>query len=359
VRRRALTPFLTGFALLWSGCSAEAPRSGAVGSNGGSNAEAAAGGATNGGVFNAGASGGGVAGALASTAGAAGTAAGGVGGTDTAGTGGAATSSAGSAGLSQGGAPSGERDLSTDRQRFFGASRCAGAGVQLCEDFESGSLDASTWTVLGANKPAIGTEQAARGSHALHLKVSGGGLSAIREAKTFPAAKNSYYGRAFVYFTSLPQVTSGFNYSHWTIIGATGSQVSGEIRVGGQLQGGANHWGVGTDSGSAPGGTGDWTNSDRDPSAKPEAVPTAQWLCIEWLHDGEHNETRFWWDGVEHPSLHTEASTPHGGNSSVPYVLPKFQQVWLGWQEYQSSSQTFELWLDEIAIDGARIGCVL
>src|SRR5271165_5595584 len=31
----------------------------------------------------------------------------------------------------------GGRDYSADRSKFFGASRCATAGVQLCEDFES------------------------------------------------------------------------------------------------------------------------------------------------------------------------------------------------------------------------------
>ena len=118
-------------------------------------------------------------------------------------------------------------------------------------------------------------------------------------------------------------------------------------------------WGVGTDSTASGAGTGDWTNSDKDPNGKPLAVPTGQWLCIEWLHKGDTNETRFWWDGVEHASLYTKPSTPHGGNAGQPYILPQFQQLWLGWQEYQPSTEKFELWLDEIAIDKDRIGCVI
>src|SRR5215471_19286350 len=39
----------------------------------------------------------------------------------------------------------GGRDYSSDKSKFFGASRCAQANVQLCEDFESGALDTSTW----------------------------------------------------------------------------------------------------------------------------------------------------------------------------------------------------------------------
>jgi hypothetical protein len=92
-------------------------------------------------------------------------------------------------------------------------------------------------------------------------------------------------------------------------------------------------------------------------SAQIRAVPTSEWMCLEWLHDGEKNETKFFWDGVEHPSLATTESK-HGGNSN-PYILPQFTNVWFGWAEYQTATQTFEMWIDEIAIDSNRIGCVL
>ncbi|MEP7051106.1 MAG: hypothetical protein ABJB12_12175 [Pseudomonadota bacterium] len=269
-----------------------------------------------------------------------------------AGSGGAAGTAGG---LSAGGA--GSRDLSTDRALFQGPSRCAQANVQLCEDFESGTLDTATWTPLGS-KPVIDGVQKMRGTKALHLTISGNGQTAIRESKTFPALNNTYYGRVFVYFGSLP-TPNGLSYSHWSIIAATGTKVGGEIRVSGQMQDGVNLWGVGTDSTASGAGTGDWTNADADPNGAPLAIPIGQWLCLEWLHKGDTNETRFWWDGVEHPSLYTQPSTPHLGNAEQPYILPQFQQVWLGWQEYQSTSQKFELWLDEIAIDKARIGCVI
>jgi hypothetical protein len=250
------------------------------------------------------------------------------------------------------------RDFSTDRTTFFGASRCASAKVQLCEDFESGTLDPATWSVRG-NKPVIDGLQKARGSKALHLTLPANGLSAISESKTFPEANDTYFGRVFVYFASLPVTTSTFTYAHWTMVAATGTEVSGEIRVSGQMFGGNNFWGVGTDNRVDANGTGDWTNSDNDPKNKPVPVPTGQWLCVEWMHKGDTNETRFWWDGVEHPSLYTKPSTPHGGNPAEPYILPQFTSVWLGWQEYQTTTEQFELWLDEIAIDKDRIGCVL
>ena len=246
------------------------------------------------------------------------------------------------------------RDLSTDRAKFFGSSRCASAKVQLCEDFESGTLDTKTWTVGGTMPTIEGTEHA-RGARALHIKRVGNGNSYIKETKTFPAVSNRYWARMFVRFTQLPGAP--MTYSHWTIAAASGTKVAGEIRIGGQLQSGRNLFGVGTDNRSEPTGTGDWTNSDKDPSGMPRAVPTNEWMCLEWLHDGEKNETKFFWDGVEHPSLATTESK-HGGNSN-PYILPQFTNVWFGWAEYQTATQTFELWIDEIAIDRDRIGCVL
>jgi hypothetical protein len=247
----------------------------------------------------------------------------------------------------------GGRDFSTDRGTFFGDSRCADAGVELCEDFESGMIGPA-WTVSGT-KPVVDTMEHARGTHALHITQNGNGLSYIKETSTFPAQNDTYFGRVFVYFKSLP-TPPGMTYAHWTMLAASGTGVPGEIRVSGQLQNGKNLFGVGTDN-QTDSGTGDWTNSDNDPKGAPIAVPLGQWLCIEWMHKGDTSETQFWWDGALHPSLSTTASM-HGGNSN-PYLLPKFTQVWVGWQEYQTSSEPFELWIDEIAIDSRRIGCVL
>jgi hypothetical protein len=264
---------------------------------------------------------------------------------------------AGSGGADGASTGDGGRDFSTDRANFFGDSRCADSGVQLCEDFENGMID-PVWTVEGT-KPVVDTMEHARGTHALHITQHGNGLSYIKETSTFPEANNTYFGRVFVYFKSLPAPLpdGGMNYAHWTMLAGSGTGQPGEIRVSGQLQNGRNLFGVGTDTGSYDAGSGDWTNSDNDPKGSPMAVPLGEWLCIEWMHKGDTSETQFWWDATLHPSLSTTASM-HGGNSN-PYLLPQFNQVWVGWQEYQASTELFELWIDEIAIDSQRIGCVL
>lgn len=244
------------------------------------------------------------------------------------------------------------RPFGTHRSDFFGPSRCAAANVELCEDFESGAIDTGTWEVTG--NPSVDGAQAARGRKALHVLIDGNGAEYIREKKTFPEPNDTYWGRIFVYFAKLPDAP--MTYAHWTFIAASGTGVDGEIRVSGQLQNGGNSFGVGTDNRSQPTGTGDWTISDQDPGDKP--VPLNEWLCVEWMHSGSIDETRLFVDGVEHPSLHTTPARS-GSTTGQPYLLPEFTNVWVGWQEYQSSTETFELWIDEVAIDASRIGCVI
>ena len=107
-------------------------------------------------------------------------------------------------------------------------------------------------------------------------------------------------------------------------------------------------------AGTAPA---DRTAARRPAMYAPVAVPTGTWLCIEWQHDGGNDVTHFWWDAVPHPSLDT-TKTMHGGNTN-PFTLDPFTAVWFGWQEYQTSTEPFELWIDELAVDTTRIGCVM
>lgn len=238
------------------------------------------------------------------------------------------------------------RDYSADPALFFGTSRCAEAGTLLCDGFEGSALDPS-WTPEGP-VPVIDPTRAARGGSSLHVHADGNGRSYVKHTAIFPVADNAYWGRVFVWFDALPTAP---DWAHWTIVGATGPDVPGEIRVGGQLDPffGANRYGVGTDGGA----TGDWTNLDDD--GGPVAPAEDRWVCVEWHHDATADTTAFYVDAVEHPSLATTAAD-HGG-----YLLPAFDAVWIGWWLYQGGSAPdhFDVWMDEVALDTERIGCVL
>jgi hypothetical protein len=114
--------------------------------------------------------------------------------------------------------------------------------------------------------------------------------------------------------------------------------------------------GVGSDGGP----TGDWTFLDDDPPGNPSAVVVQDWVCLEWLHDGANNETKFWWDATEHPSLATTAES-HGGNQDADYLMPQFESMWVGWWLYQGGPNPdhYDVWIDEVAVDSVRIGCIL
>jgi hypothetical protein len=315
-----------------------------TGGAGGSSGSAGAGGGgagTAGSAAGSGATGGAGSGGE-STGGAGGKAAGGNGGSGgSAGKGGAG----GKAGAG-GGIAGGAGGFSTNRDEFFGASRCSSA-FTLCEDFELTALNTTRWRVQGP-APVIDSTRAARGMRSAHFHTEDNGLSLIHTTSIFPATNNTYWGRMFVYFDTMPTAPM---WAHWSIAAAVGSGNDAEIRVGGQWDGIENRFGVGTDHGP----TGDWTTLDEDPG---NPVPIDTWICVEWLHKGDTDETRFFWDGVEHPSLHTTA-TEHGGTQSEDYLLPEFESVFVGWWLYQAGTTPpeFDVWIDEVALDGERIGC--
>lgn len=265
------------------------------------------------------------------------------------GSGGASATSTGAGGT--GGDPTQVRGYySTNPKEFGGPTRCNKLTAQLCEDFETGTLDKSLWEV-GGNEAIIETARSMRGTHSAHFHTDNNGLSFIKEKKTFPAVNNTFWGRMFFYVDALP-VTP--DYAHFTIIEAAGTGDSSYVREGGQYR----KFGVGSDGGP----TGDWTNIDADPTKdSAKEIPEKAWMCVEWLYKGDTNETRFFWDGVEHPSLYTFPKVAHGANTNVDYNLPNFNSVWVGWWMYQNnpSPDHFDVWIDEIAIDKDRIGCSL
>ena len=268
----------------------------------------------------------------------------------------------------------GGRVYSTDPATFFGDSRCASAGVLFCDGFEESVLDSGTggdWAITsggGGTPITLDETQAARGTGSIHVLMVAAGSSRLTLQKIFPVTGDRYFGRVFAKFHQIPRPP--MTYAHWTIAAGSGTGVAGETRVSSEFNGVRDVFSVGTDNRTDGGyATGDWTNDDKDPGPDsgpdggPEPIPVDQWVCLEWMNDGTAEQTRFWWDGVEHPSLAT-SETVHGGNQDIMYILPQYTQAWIGLDEYSDAGSkatkdaiTFELWLDEIAYDTERIGC--
>ena len=282
-----------------------------------------------------------------------GTASGGVGGSlATGGQGSANTSGAGGGDTSGAGGGESTGGAGTGGESGQSASLCEANALLLCDGFESGVIDPARWSVHTGGSTdlvEVTTSQAARGTHSVHISTKNG-FGFLRNESAFPVPNNDYFGRMFVRVAEFSNV----DWAHWTIAEAAGTGDGSLIRVGGQYHTGqmVNRWGVGSDGGP----TGDWTIHDADPPGAVEEPPTNEWVCVEWEHKGSTNETSFFVDGEPHPSLHTTASD-HGG-SGGDYILPQMQSLWFGWYQYQDDdSLTFEVWIDELAIHTARIGC--
>lgn len=214
-----------------------------------------------------------------------------------------------------------------------GPSRCATAGLPLCEDFESG-LNAATWmtTRNGDTTIAVDTMRAARGTSALHIKTTAGDFAYIKETKTFPATNNILFGRMFLWFED--DITTD---GHFSLAEGAGTGTSGVARFGGQFK----VLGVGTDGGPS----GDWTDH-----GDTKMVPSKTWICAEFEFKGDTHEFRVWWDDVERTALRS------GPSKHANFTMPTFNSLWFGWWMY-NLKEPQELWIDEIAVDYKPIGC--
>ena len=256
-----------------------------------------------------------------------------------AGTGGASMADGGSA-LGSGGAvvdatsetPAREVPAGAGDYGLTGPSRCAAAGVALCEGFENG-LDATVWrtTQSGDGTATVDELHAARGSKALHVHTAGGGFAYVTERGSFPATSATLYARMFVWLED--DITTA---GHFSMAEGKGTGTAAAIRFGGQFK----SFGVGTDQGAS----GDWTDRDNKP------VPSKTWICVEFQFKGEGNEFHVWWDDVERPAL-TSGAAKHRG-----FTMPTFNSLWFGWWMY-NAREPQDLWIDEIAIDAKPIGC--
>jgi hypothetical protein len=277
----------------------------------------------------------------------------------------------GSGGGSGGGGTTsdGGRYFSTDRGEFFGASRCAGTGAVLCDDFESRAVgqapDPATWSLefwnSGTASIQVDSTQAARGTKSVHFRTGNAPNKAMMVVKKiFPMPNDAFCVRMFMYVEKVPlpfkyNDTANFPLIHWTFASASGpynfpsGTKSPDVRAGGAInrvlllnEDGMDRNEIGID--------------DTPPAGHAE-LPEKQWICMELYWNAPASEMRVIWDGVEHTKLHLTA-TNNGGNGAWP--LPKFDQLLLGWthyQQYDKVGPNFDVWIDEVAVDSQRIGC--
>lgn len=259
-----------------------------------------------------------------------------------------------SGGASQGGAggPGGSGNTPTagssgDPLASGGPSKCPTAGTTLCDGFET-SAPGDTGSVfkfeLGSGSTGVvDTSKAFRGSKAVHMKTATA-QAFITETATFTGAtaatNNAGWGRMFIWFETkanpqshdvfirLEDPASAASSAQLHLAGGSRGQLAAEIR----------------------------TTSDQYKPKIAEPPPadrvlfplaTPKWQCWEW-HTTADNTLEFYIDG--------ELYAPMSVTAADKWPFPVFKKLYLGFMQFGTTPAT-ELWIDEVALSDARIGC--
>lgn len=297
-------------------------------------------------------------GSPAPAAGTAALAGGGSGGeTSQAGGGSAGSPSGGTAGNA--GAAAGGTSGSAGSGGAAGAPSDCPAGALVCEGFEGYSAPAdlaAAWTVTATMATVVvDATKPHAGSSALHITSSGQtpqGAIAKAGAPLFPIAGNVYFGRLMMWLTQAPM--GGV---HWNNV-----QSAGFLPVSTQW----SKYGWGGMFGTILAGYTIRTHPDDMQAAidcsKPSkmALPEKQWTCFEWQFDGAGNQMHLWLNGAlvsdaDVITTGTQCVTPEPPNNV--WQAPAFANVTIGWLQYQQSSTSIDLWMDDLVLATERVGC--
>jgi hypothetical protein len=331
---------------------------GAGGATGG--AGGAAGGATGGAGGSVGGAGGAVGGAstggtagTVAMGGAAGTAGQAVGGGGMGGSAGALATGGDSGGPPMGGAGGSAGDAGSGGT---GGSSMPPMGF-LIEDFEAGTKGQGptgwdtfiAWNKNGQNPSGdtlalIDDTRAHSGTKSVHFH---GGQNPAQITRPLPMGTTKLYVRAWIYQTRQLGMNPGAN--HETLIGIrkTTGGANDEVRFG-EIKGVI--------------GTNEVPSDDISPKmdrwGMGPVVSANAWHCFEvaFLADAMPHKLHAWVDGT---LVHEVTSTDQWQNGSLmapaSFLNGKFVEVVLGWHSF--SSATNDVWLDDLVLSDAPIGC--
>lgn len=206
-------------------------------------------------------------------------------------------------------------------------SPCGAAGLLLCDDFESGAIDASVWTASTNHGGIVEvtTTRAHGGTHSFHAHApaTGGADAHLTETKTFPRA--TLFGRAWFYLEPSVPV------AHTAYFAANGPKATYTF---------ASQ--DGTFMALA------YFSSSETADHSATAVPVGHWACLEWSFDGSAGSADYWIDGVALGDMH-EAQWAKDTFQSHDFGVSLF--------ETDTGVTAYDAWFDDIAIGTERIGC--
>jgi hypothetical protein len=227
-------------------------------------------------------------------------------------------------------------------------SLCAGAGLAVCEGFEATAPGAlpQGWARrqgYGGKSMAVAADEKYRGQRALKIEGGLNGSQFLEWKGTLGPLAASHWGRIFFKVkTPAPWPTAGV--LHGDII-----QHLGPRATGGTL---GVRWGIVENTEMKF----QWIFNVQPSQAQEWGDGTAYdyrwpgtWQCLEWRYDQPSQQGMLWIDGQMIP---IQVGKNH------PPEIPVFTSLGVGWSNYQNApGEGFVVWIDEVAFDGARIGC--
>lgn len=240
------------------------------------------------------------------------------------------------------------RVYSQDRATFAGQPRCQGLAV--CESFEATELGSlpSGFTLEGYGTRQVGasTEQAQRGARSLKLEVSAqGAVSTWLTRRSLGPLAAQHFGRAFFRIES----PAPGEFVHFDLFEGSGPY-QGHTNL-------VRYASTGTAAGTGPAnwsfiynvqpigdGAGAEFGTEGDRSAHSRV---GDWMCLEWSFDSSEQAARYYLDGAAISYLDIDDERAE---------IPVFDSLSVGFGKYQNTG-AFLVYIDEVAFDGARIGC--
>lgn len=226
---------------------------------------------------------------------------------------------------------------------------CDNESLLVCEDFEGAALGGfpegwdrrATGTWLGGGM-GVADDAAYRGTQALRLDGAENGAQWLAYQGDLGGLAMQHYGRMFVRVqTPAPWPSDGVLHGDFfEARGPFGNDNTNSVRWGiventqqffqwiYNVQRSTDEFGTGTAY------TYQWSDA---------------WFCMEWHHDQTTQAATLWLDGVEVAELTQDASM----NPEIPI----YDDISVGWANYQLANPQFVVWIDEVALDDERIGC--
>lgn len=224
---------------------------------------------------------------------------------------------------------------------------CDDPGLIVCEDFEDAILGGNPdgWDlrgsgVWGGNTMGTTDEHAVSGSQS--FRVAGGetGAQWLTYMGDIAAFDDGHWGRMYFRMGSpVPWPNGGV--IHGDLFEARGNWNGSTHQVRWAVINNTNmqhNWGYNVQTSNAgefiheTGYVYSWTE---------------EWLCVEWHHDQLAQQATLWVDGEQLLDV-TAGDDPQ---------LPTFDDISVGWANYQTAQPEFVVYIDDVVLDDERVGC--